>query len=85
MNYKIGDKVVIHSQEWVDEHKMKDNPLIGEYIMCGKESFLEDMFAYTGAVATIEGVYPSGTYSINLDDGEWSWTDEMFEGRYESA
>jgi hypothetical protein len=84
MSYKIGDKVVVQSQAWVDANKQLD-PLLGEYVMCGEVSFLEDMFAYTGAVATIEDIGPFGEYSINLDAGEWSWTDEMFEGKYEGA
>jgi hypothetical protein len=85
MKYKVGDKVRVKSEKWWMDNAVMDDAatfMYGEpfpYIKCGKESFLEDMVPYTGAVATIEGVSPFGEYEINLDEGEWSWTDEMFE------
>jgi hypothetical protein len=79
MKYKVGDRVRIKSQEWWDANKVEDKILGFEYVSCGTESFLEDMACYTGAIALIEAITPQKEYTINLDDGEFSWTDEMFE------
>lgn len=65
MKYKVGDKVKIREDLIVDV----------EY---GSDSFAEEMEQYKGKTATITDTY-FGKYEIDLDDGDWCWTDEMFE------
>lgn len=74
MKHKIGDKVRIKSREWYDNNEGKDAD--GD-ILCGGIYFDHDMRPYCGKSATITDV--AGTYSIDIDNGKWSWTDEMFE------
>ena len=76
MNHKKGDRVRIRDSAWIDAHKQ--DCVTGEHIMCGKESMVDDMFQFAGRTATITMINPFGEYELDIDDGEWSWTDEMF-------
>ena len=71
MKYKAGDKVRVR-EDLVDGK---------EY---GDDSFVDEMGPLRGEVVEIERVRPAG-YSIKEDDGEWGWTDEMFEGLANNA
>lgn len=65
MKYKVGDKV-----------KIREDLIVGnEY---GADDFAEEMELYKGGIATITDIY-NNKYFIDVDDGEWYWTDEMFE------
>lgn len=72
MKYKVGDKVRIKSKEWYDANKGSDgavspstNFLKSMVIFCGKEAVVTDIF--------------DNCYSLNIDDGDYSWDDEMLE------
>lgn len=71
MKYKVGDKVKIREDLIVDN----------EY---GSDSFAEEMKQYKGKTATITDTYMS-KYEIDIDDGDWCWTDEMLEDCVNSA
>ena len=67
MKYKVGDKVRIKSSD-----KIKYNFPI--YVQ-----FANEMYEYCGKVATIERVDDyNSAYDIDLDNGKFYWTDEMF-------
>lgn len=65
MKYRVGDKVQIR----------EDLIVGGEY---GADTFAEEMEQYKGKTATITATYGS-KYDIDIDNGHWCWTDEMFE------
>lgn len=68
--YKVGDKVKIRA----------DLKLHGRY---GTDVCVSDMLPYTEQKATIVRVDPYNEgfeYYIDLDQGVWTWTEEMFEG-----
>ena len=73
MKYKVGDKVKIKSLDWYKANKNKK----------GNTTFYRNstytMSYYCGKIAKIINVKDK-SYSINLDNGLYSWTDEMFEG-----
>ena len=74
---EVGQKVVIKSPEWY--YIKKDYYGI---VKLSTESFTSDMSEYCGKTATITGVQMNGEnplYLINLDNGVWNWSDEMFE------
>ena len=74
---EVGQKVVIKSSEWY--YVKKDYYGI---VKLSTESFTSDMSEYCGKTATITEVQMNGEkplYLINLDNGAWNWTDEMFE------
>lgn len=75
MKHKVGDKVRIKSLEWYNENKDR----LGHIQNCGNDTFTNFMSIYCGMYAIIRDVDDDGEYSINIDDNEWSWTDEMFE------
>lgn len=65
--YKVGDKVKIREDLEVDK---KYNELF----------FIKDMEQYKGKIATITRISPvQHSYNIDIDDGDWCWTDDMFE------
>ena len=72
MKYKLGDKV-----------KVREDLEVGkEY---NDTLFINDMLQYKGKIAVITYVADDdGYYEIDLDDGEWAWTDKMFEDVVES-
>lgn len=75
MNYKIGDKVKIKSINWYNTNKQK----YGEIEFANNDTaFVEPMSQYCGKLATITKVNNS-TYSIDIDNNKFFWTDEMFE------
>jgi len=71
--YKIGDKVIIRKDLKID-------------LSC-YSSVVHTMLGYHGKIAKIVSVnkinslkYPNSyQYSLDIDDGEYSWNDEMFE------
>ena len=65
MKYKVGDKV-----------KIREDLIVGNDY--GSDGFVEEMEQYKGKTATITGAFMS-KYDIDIDDGDWSWTDEMLE------
>ena len=67
--HKIGDKVKICSLEWYNQNK--------DELGC-VDGFTPEMTKYCGSVATITEEY-FGVYSLDIDNGEWRWNDEMFE------
>ena len=74
---EVGQKVVIKSLEWY--YLKKDYYGI---VKLSTESFTSDMSEYCGKTATITEVQMNGEnplYLINLDNGVWNWSDEMFE------
>lgn len=72
MKYKVGDKVKIRSLDWYNANK-NENGNITFY-----RNFTYIMSYYCGKIAKIINVKDK-SYSINLDNGLYSWTDEMFE------
>lgn len=81
-NHTKGDKIRIRDLTWIDARKQEC--ATGEHILCGNESMVDDMFQFAGRTAIITGVNPFGEYELDIDDGEWSWTDFMFEDGGES-
>lgn len=74
---EVGQKVVIKSPEWY--YIKKDYYGV---VKLSTESFTSDMSEYCGKTATITEVQMNGEnplYLINLDNGVWNWSGEMFE------
>lgn len=71
MSFKIDDKVKVKEHLEVD----------CDY---GSDMFTSDMAKYRGKEATItdfrEGWGDSLVYVLDIDDGNWNWTEEMLEG-----
>ena len=65
MKHRIGDKV-----------KIREDLIVNN--VCGSDSFTEEMEQYKGKTATITDVYWD-KYEIDIDNGNWCWTDEMLE------
>lgn len=65
MKHKVGDKVRVRKN-------------IEPFERCGCYSFPASMCVYKGVTAKITKV-KCDSYSINVDNGKWDWTDEMFE------
>lgn len=74
--YHVGDRVKVRNDLKIDEAHSGDN---GNY----KDSFVSDMSNYTGKVVTISEVISEGRYSIEEDEGDWNWVDDMFDGLVE--
>lgn len=78
LKYKIGDKVRIKSLDWYNENTDSVNKIV----RCGAEVFMPEMSQYCGQIATIAAKFKND-YCLNIDNGHWSWTDEMIEGLVE--
>lgn len=66
MKYKVGDKVRVRKDLVIDSNY-------------GREDFVEEMKSFIGKVVTISKVIDE-EYMILEDDGDYAWTEEMFEG-----
>lgn len=67
---KAGTKVKIISREYVNSLPMK-----GEELTFG---FVGSMKRYCGKITKIKQAYRN-RYSLEIDDGQYNWSDEMFE------
>ena len=73
MKYKIGDKVRVRD----------DIEVYKRYKMDGSEKsawIIPKMLKFQGKILTITEIDRYGMYSVNEDNGCWSWADEMFSG-----
>ncbi len=68
MKYEIGDKVRVRKDLEVDE----------SYGYSGL-TFVDEMEQYKGRVVTIESINSDGNYTLEEDDCDWRWNDEMLE------
>ena len=66
MKYKVGDKVRVR----------KDLVIDSSY---GREDFVSEMKQFVGKIVTISKMIDE-EYMILEDDGDYAWTEEMFEG-----
>jgi hypothetical protein len=64
MKHKLGDTITIRNDLTIRE-------------IYGTETFENPMHQYCGKTATITRV-GEYTYSLDIDNGAWYWTDEMF-------
>lgn len=72
MKHKVGDVVLIKSLDWYNENK-KSNGIV-ETSTC----FLEEMSEYCGKISVITNIIGKA-YEMNIDEGYYTWTDDMFE------
>lgn len=70
MAYHVGDVVVIRPD-------LRNDDILDDVCV------VYDMEQYCGREAVITEVLDYGAYSIDLDDGEWDWSDSMFCGTKE--
>lgn len=75
MKYKVGDKVKIKSLNWYNTNKNKDGNVECSVL------FTCPMSQYCGKTAIIIHV-GFRSYNINLDNGHFFWTDNMFEENF---
>lgn len=67
MKYNIGDQVQV-KEDLVGENKY------------GSDTFVTEMEQYRGKTATITGYDGLGKeYILDIDNGDWNWTDEMLD------
>ena len=68
LKFKVGDIVKIRAD-------LKDY----EKEYCGAVYVNDDMANFAGHVATITRVNNGDNYHIDLDEGDWNWSDDTFE------
>lgn len=74
--YQVGDKVVVKTglkPDWFTEYFMDGDTECENGVF-----FVEEMAHLAGQVVTIASI-DEGQYSIDEDDGEYTWVDEFFE------
>ena len=76
MKYKAGDKVKVRKWDDMVEENVIDYD--GD-IWLENGYFYSGMRGFCGDMVTISVCYGDGAYSIEEDNGEWLWTDNMFE------
>ena len=80
MKYEVGDIVQIKSAKWLNSQNKDDQGNI--YLFSKNFLVTSAMLVYAGKKAKITSVNISGNlmyYTIDIDNEEWSWVDEMFE------
>ena len=65
MRFKVGDKVRVLNDLEVDK-------------MYGSDYVIPEMVEWLGKIAAIS-IVGGDYYNLDIDGGEWCWTDEMLE------
>lgn len=73
MKFKIGDIVKIKTRRDIKE-KLRNTILNIEEC-----NFIPEMEEYAGQVSQIKDITRYGAYKLNIDNGEYNWSDYMFE------
>lgn len=66
MKYEVGDKVRIRED-------------LTAFKTYNGTSVVVGMLKYSGKIATITDCFPDGSYVLDIDSDNWSWTSEMFD------
>lgn len=72
MKFDVGKIVRIKADLIIDKDYFMDNGT-------DFDSFAPDMAEYRGNKAIITEITSCDEYHVDIDKGQWSWTDEMFE------
>jgi hypothetical protein len=86
MKYKVGDKVRIQSQEWIDVQERDKHGNIS--LSVGRKqrfSFIAEMEEYAGKEARILRTVSNATdgwYKLDIDNRFYNWQDWMFDPGY---
>ena len=78
MKRKIGDEVLIKSLEWYNTHKRQKLEGADYAVNLNDVWFNSLMAKYCGKTAFVRGIVRD-RYVLNIDNGDWRWTDDMFE------
>lgn len=73
--FKIGDIITIRGDLQEGTVDLKGDSRYST----DSESIVDKMLDYRGMSATIKDITSIGKYSLDIDDGFWSWTHHMFE------
>lgn len=73
MKFKVGDTVKIKTKRDI---KKKSKRIFLNIEEC---DFTSEMEKYVGKVTQIKDITRYGAYKIDIDDGEYNWSDYMFE------
>lgn len=73
MKFKVGDIVKIKTRRNIKE-KLRNTILNIEEC-----NFIPEMEEYAGQVSQIKDITRYGAYKLNIDNGEYNWSDYMFE------
>lgn len=80
MKYKVGDKVKIKSLDWYNANKDKNGSVNTDAI------FIPEMSLHCGKIVEIIEVEilkdGSIDYYLDIDNGEYNWTDDMFDENF---
>lgn len=81
MLYKVGDKVRVKSLKWYNANRDREENINLIDTTDSQYNFIEPMSGFCGKIVTITGCSGNkGYYDVLEDNGEYFWTDEMFEG-----
>jgi len=83
VKYRVGNKVRIKSKEWYNNFSDYTGCISGDIVSFGFNIY---MSRRCGMVATIISARPViyhgkeiNEYSLDIDNGEWRWSEDMFE------
>lgn len=81
--YRVGGKVRIKNRKWYNSLKSLNGIINGAIIAFG---FNTDMAKQCGKIGIITNIFDTSyrgkivkKYFLNIDGGEWSWSEDMFE------
>lgn len=81
--YRVGDKVRIKSSKWYNSLKRTDGNIDSKSVDFG---FNTDMAKLCGKIGIITDAIDTNyrdkkikKYFLDIDGGEWSWSEDMFE------
>lgn len=73
--FKIGDVITIRKDLELGEVDLTEYDNYNQ----SYESIVVPMLAFKGRLATITDIDREGEYVLDIDNGNWCWTHQMFE------
>jgi len=82
--YRVGDNVRIKNKKWYNILKDSHGDIPGKIVAFG---FNQEMSKYCGKIGIITDVFDTyyyrgnevKQYKLDIDDGYWSWSEDMFD------
>lgn len=83
LEYRVGQKVYIKNKKWYNSLKNYNGDIASDKVIFGFNSYMSKYCGRIGIITDIVNTRYCGKfvkkYFLDIDDGKWKWSEDMFE------